>query len=492
MKKIVILLVACLYMFFVNAQTLTNLVNSSIKVCNQTADTYWLPDTLVYGYYSYETDDIVFVRELCAYNQKGNPVLKETEVQSNTVWVKMQKNVYTYDNEDRLTQMHYFEWEEDWVEIERYGYTYSENDLIVTETYEMFEDNIWKMISKTITEYDENHNKVSLCNCRWNMIQWDTVKLNLMKYDTKNNLLENVTYSYTVSPPKESYKYEYEYDTNGNMLVEIYSIEGEPYEQYLYTYDEKGIMVLMVYQLWNQNKWVNNFKIEYTNNALGSKLFELKSDWLTYSSQWKENWKASYDYVENTVSVLYMDKTATDWENSSQMEMMYNDYGSLLSRTRQVWLNDNWYNDFKEEYVYDMYNNAIEAKYFGGLQANTWRELNGDLTMHYNNSLSGINNYCYSIEVHYINKEKLSLPEVIKSKIQCFPNPTNAQLWINGLHGNEIIQLYDLSGKLVKQYASFPNELQLDVSCLEDGIYILKIKNDTQSISKKIIVHAEK
>ncbi|MDD4210272.1 MAG: T9SS type A sorting domain-containing protein [Bacteroidales bacterium] len=492
MKKIVILLIGCSHMGLVNAQALNNLVNPSKKVCHQTADAYWLPDTLVYGYYSYETDDIVFVREVCTYNQKGNLVLKEKEVQSNTIWVKLQKNVYTYDNEDRLVHMHYFEWEEDWVEIERYAYTYSENDLVVIETYEMFEDNMWKMISKTITEYDENHNEVSLCNCRWNMIQWDTVKLYLMKYDAKNNLLENVTYSYAVSPPKESYKYEYIYDTNGNILSETFTVDGEPYEQYLYTYDENENMLLLVYQLWNQNKWVNNFKIEYTNNALGNKLFELKSDWLTYSSQWKENWKASYDYVENTVSVLYMDKTATDWENSSQLAIIYNDYGSLLSRTRQVWLNDNWYNDFKEEYVYDMYNNAIEAKYFGGLQANTWRELNGDLTMYYNNSLSAINNYCHSIAVHYINKEKLSLPEVVKNNIQCFPNPTNTQLWINGLQGNEIIQLYDLSGRLLKQYPSFQNELQLDVSYFENGIYVLTIKNDTQSISKKIIVHAEK
>jgi hypothetical protein len=109
-----------------------------------------------------------------------------------------------------------------------------------------------------------------------------------------------------------------------------------------------------------------------------------------------------------------------------------------------------------------------------------------DLTMYYNNSLSSINNYCHSIEVHYINKEKLSLPEVVKSNIQCFPNPTNAQLWINGLQGNENHStIYDLSGRLLKQYASFPNELQFRCVILRKWNLCLTINNDTQSISKK-------
>ncbi len=69
-------------------------------------------------------------------------------------------------------------------------------------------------------------------------------------------------------------------------------------------------------------------------------------------------------------------------------------------------------------------------------------------------------------DVHDINLNSISV----------YPNPTHDFLFVNGLHSNEIIRLFDLQGKLIlTSVADLEGNVQLSVSQLPKGSYLLQV-----------------
>jgi len=71
-----------------------------------------------------------------------------------------------------------------------------------------------------------------------------------------------------------------------------------------------------------------------------------------------------------------------------------------------------------------------------------------------------------------------------KIRIAVFPNPATEYLFIDGIHPKDAkdyhLEIFDVQGKLV-QYRKLGNSLQIDVSTLENGKYILKLTGGNQS-----------
>jgi hypothetical protein len=78
--------------------------------------------------------------------------------------------------------------------------------------------------------------------------------------------------------------------------------------------------------------------------------------------------------------------------------------------------------------------------------------------------------------------------ENMKNKIQIFPNPANSTLYVSGMpEGKNEIVVYDIYGRfLLKKNASAAGSI--DVSLLSDGVYNLRIKNETGEYFKKRFV----
>jgi hypothetical protein len=73
-----------------------------------------------------------------------------------------------------------------------------------------------------------------------------------------------------------------------------------------------------------------------------------------------------------------------------------------------------------------------------------------------------------------------------EQKIEVFPNPTSEYLYIKSNRKFSSI-LFDMAGKKMKE---FKNSHELEVSEIENGVYILTIFTETKSINKKItIIH---
>ena len=83
----------------------------------------------------------------------------------------------------------------------------------------------------------------------------------------------------------------------------------------------------------------------------------------------------------------------------------------------------------------------------------------------------------------------LAVDDVVNSKdISLSPNPVKNQFTLNGINKIDSVEVYDNSGKLVKQFdAESLMKKTFDVSRLKTGNYIVKIKTATDSFSKKLI-----
>ncbi len=66
----------------------------------------------------------------------------------------------------------------------------------------------------------------------------------------------------------------------------------------------------------------------------------------------------------------------------------------------------------------------------------------------------------------------LGIQEVYKGKIQIFPNPVSDFIQISGINDGQIMQIYNIDGRLIRSEIFDP---KMNVSQLASGVYILKI-----------------
>lgn len=96
----------------------------------------------------------------------------------------------------------------------------------------------------------------------------------------------------------------------------------------------------------------------------------------------------------------------------------------------------------------------------------------------------------------FTNIQSLSgLNDISNNEIKAtlYPNPATdkAILEVEGLNNNADVIVYDLQGRIIKTYKLNTNqtELEIDVNSLTKGIYNIKVINDKNSITKKLIVN---
>lgn len=85
----------------------------------------------------------------------------------------------------------------------------------------------------------------------------------------------------------------------------------------------------------------------------------------------------------------------------------------------------------------------------------------------------------------------IAIPESTHSnKLIIYPNPSNKQFWIKDIEdiGQGVIEMYDLSGKLVKsQPITTQNSQFVSVSDLSKGMYLVRVKSDNKVITGKFV-----
>lgn len=87
--------------------------------------------------------------------------------------------------------------------------------------------------------------------------------------------------------------------------------------------------------------------------------------------------------------------------------------------------------------------------------------------------------------------ELSGLTEIITTNNLVYPNPTEGMIWIETTENTiQNISVYNYLGEVVKSIRSYSSNQAVDLSSLQNGIYLLEMKNtNNQSIVQKVIIH---
>ena len=70
-----------------------------------------------------------------------------------------------------------------------------------------------------------------------------------------------------------------------------------------------------------------------------------------------------------------------------------------------------------------------------------------------------------------------------------YPNPSSNQIFVNQLNGESIISIYNLSGQLIYQNKTSSTNETIDVYGFTNGLYILKVENNGELYTQKMMVN---
>ncbi len=83
------------------------------------------------------------------------------------------------------------------------------------------------------------------------------------------------------------------------------------------------------------------------------------------------------------------------------------------------------------------------------------------------------------------------LNDVLKVEIRLFPNPANEQLTVTSDKPFESVQIYDLSGRIQQRRTVLANSIEMNVSELENGMYVVELNytNGTRISERITVIH---
>lgn len=112
----------------------------------------------------------------------------------------------------------------------------------------------------------------------------------------------------------------------------------------------------------------------------------------------------------------------------------------------------------------------------------------GVLSLASNLSHSRINNWRY-YAIKLIIEDDLSLKKQSLEDVIVYPNPANNIIHIKNIKNAEIMELtlYDDNGRACQIKNELTSRLELDISNLSNGLYLLHIRTPDETITKKII-----
>jgi len=111
----------------------------------------------------------------------------------------------------------------------------------------------------------------------------------------------------------------------------------------------------------------------------------------------------------------------------------------------------------------------------------------GSTSINVSNTSTTINLAAGAFKIYGNKASTLSVSDIEKKLFAIYPNPANSSFKLNNTVND--LKIYDMTGKMVKSFnGNFQKGFSFNVSNLNQGIYIIKIKNELgQSLNSKLI-----
>jgi fibronectin-binding autotransporter adhesin len=85
----------------------------------------------------------------------------------------------------------------------------------------------------------------------------------------------------------------------------------------------------------------------------------------------------------------------------------------------------------------------------------------------------------------------VGIPELASSgSLSVYPNPAsdNITIELNKINSNALISIYDITGKIVRTYATENNRLNINRDGLQSGLYLITVTSDNRRYTSKLVI----
>lgn len=353
------------------------------------------------------------------------------------------------------------------------NYTYSADENILERNFYMKVDNTgeWELAFSNEYIYNENGQIIEMLYDTWDYYEeeWISFKYEY-SYDDAGNKIQEVEYEWDAADLTwyEVYRtgyiyeagrleevFEYEWDDAGQTWYDVWKIE--------YIYDAQNYLGQEIGYEKDAGEWYYAEKTEYSYDANGYLAEEIcylreGGEWL-YDCKYEHEFDANGNYVHSIE--YFWDDVDLEFVPDEKMEFNYNNdysFNELIVPTLEEY--ELIFNHMLTDHLMTHWDEDLEQ----------WDEISRG-TMYYTEVESS--------EIKNIHSEKIAL----------FPNPAENIIKIHtGAAVESLFKIYDLKGKSLLSENNIQSGDEINISCLQPGIYIYKLTTKHKISTGKLIV----
>lgn len=350
-----------------------------------------------------------------------------------------------------------------------------------------WDDNGWNFDYNSVEEYDQNRRSI-----KYSIIENDTMFIEIRKYDGNGNLFFEGGWK-KINADTLTLVYQLDQIFNPDGLItqkNIYKDNGgDPWKyrvDYVY-YNDNQLKTLTELE-WDGLSWRPYLKEEYTHYPTGDSITIIYSEWI--EGNWTSNTKETefYNLAGMKIMALKQSLTTNFW--SWRYTWNYDSLNALTLHLQEYWHNGIWWQVIRRTNTNDNRGNlrhSLEESY----QNNQWVATSENWKSYdANNFLTGFSIRHFSDppffdSIAYYFQTVIGISEYEERKVKVYPNPVNSEFVIDLPFLTEQIELFNISGTLVK---ILPLSGRIySIADLPRGIYLLRVKTKTELLQQKII-----
>ena len=350
-----------------------------------------------------------------------------------------------------------------------------------------------------------SQNIESITNERWADNSWQTHTRELHDYDT-NNYLTTIYYQ-TWDKQSSSWLYQNQsiYINNPNGLV--YQRVSRKWEfntwnniqRITYSYSASEKIIDAVLEQWYLNKWQNYNRVSNTYDGSDFLTFSIYEDWDKASSSWLIKGKNTYINNSNGFLLECISQTWDDilnqWKNSARYKYTYTSSEKLMTEITEYWWDSLFTPTFKDSNIYDVNEYLIkkltqikgisywENNYQSNYSNNAKGTVQQIIYQKWDNTINIWEDHYRSTYTYYANSW---VNDLSTTKISIYPNPSRDYIKIeSSTKGASTYNIADLLGKLIMHGDFLDRSNIIDISSLNNGIYILEFRIDNEKYTSR-------
>jgi len=423
---------------------------------------------------------------------------------------------FVYAAETRITQLFVTDQGEQY----RHDFFYNDIGTVILETRYNLSGGEWVRKRQREWLYGTNGigNKITQVERVFengNFVNTDEIEL---KYNYINKEEEEITYQY-ISGVKASVKrkvfeysnqllskmseytysndnaqlsivntFEYNNDKIAKQLTEIYSVGGLVDSTFIssFTYNSSGKIKTQLLKKKVGDNYQNTDSITWFYNSEEMLISQRLKMWNVKNNNWENSQIINYEYDAslNLIAETYQQWVGMYWKNIYRYEYQYEN-GTQIQRTLMTQLYEEWRNLISISYNENNDEKVIKSEY------DFWGGDKGELTTSYipfdfNGEL--VIMQAETIRVNYGEMSTTTDVNNTSLLIKIYPNPSDGIFYLN-TEKHEILSwnVYDLKGQLVRSHVQKYNTGVIDLTDLQDGIYILRVETTLGNQQEKLI-----